>query len=426
MPQRKFKKKPLPIPPLSHFKELLEGSKGREFSTTMAFGRLLNTLLREKNIGNRIVPIIPDEARTFGLDPLFRQIGIYSSLGQLYEPVDKNLFLYYRESKDGQVLEEGLTEAGSVASFTAAGTSYATHEEPMIPFYIFYSMFGYQRTGDQLWAFGDQRGRGFLMGGTAGRTTLSGEGLQHQDGHCHLVASTHPNVRCYHPAWAFEIAVIVQEGLDRMFAKCEDTYYYLTLQNENYAMPPMPKGVEEGVIKGIYPFRKAQKKEKLHVQLWGSSAILRDVLRAQEILAEKFKISSDVWSVTSYQMLRKDALETERWNMWHPKDPPKIPYLQKVLKGIVGPFIAVGDSMKAVSDQVSRWVPGTLFSLGTDGYGRSDTREGLRRFFEVDAESIVVAALHQLSLEKAIPAEKVQQAIKTLGLDPEKPNPANS
>jgi pyruvate dehydrogenase E1 component len=425
IPQRKVTKKTLPIPPLSYFKEFLEGSNDREISTTMAFGRLLNILLRDKEIGRRIVPIIPDEARTFGLDPLFRQIGIYSSLGQLYEPVDKNLFLFYRESKDGQVLEEGITEAGSTATFTAAGTSYATHDEPMIPFYIFYSMFGYQRTGDQLWAFGDQRGRGFLVGGTAGRTTLSGEGLQHQDGHSHLLASVHPTVRCYHPCWAYELAVIIQEGMERMFKKGEDTYYYLTIQNENYAMPPMPQGAEEGIIKGIYLLRAAAKREKYHVQLWGSSAILREVMRAQEILRDQFKISSDVWSVTSYQLLRKDALEAERWNMWHPKAPPKVPYLKNILSKVDGPFIAASDSVKALCDQVTRWVPGGLYSLGTDGFGRSDTREGLRRFFEVDAEAITVAALHRLRMEKEFPAEKIQEAIVQLGLDPEKPNPAN-
>jgi pyruvate dehydrogenase E1 component len=323
-------------------------------------------------------------------------------------------------------LEEGITEAGSAATFTAAGTSYATHSEPMIPFYIFYSMFGYQRTGDQLWAFGDQRGRGFLVGGTAGRTTLSGEGLQHQDGHSHLLASTHPTVRCYHAAWAYELAVIIQEGMERMFKNCEDTYYYLTIQNENYAMPAMPKGVEEGIIKGIYLFRAAAKKTKFHVQLFGSSAILREVLRAQEILLDQFGVSADVWSVTSYQLLRKDALEAERWNMWHPKDPPKIPYLQKIFKGISGPFIAASDSIKAESDQVSRWIPGTLYSLGTDGFGRSDTREQLRRFFEVDAETIAVAALYRLSKEKEFPLKKVQDAILKLGLDPEKPNPTNT
>ncbi len=426
VPTRKVSTAKLEIPALDYFNEFLEGSKDREFSTTMSFGRTLNLLLRHKKIGSRIVPIIPDEARTFGLDPLFRQIGIYSSLGQLYEPVDKNLFLYYRESKDGQVLEEGITEAGSVASFLAAGTSYATHLEPMIPFYIFYSMFGYQRTGDQLWAFGDQRGRGFLVGGTAGRTTLAGEGLQHQDGHSHLLASTHPTVRCYHPAWAYEIAVIVQEGLERMYVQNEDTYYYLTLQNENYAMPPMPEGVETGIIKGLYPFKKAAKPGKYHVQLWGSSALLREALRAQELLEEKFGVSSDVWSVTSYQLLRRDALAAERWNMLHPNDAPKTSYLQEVLQGVKGPVVAVTDSVKAVSDQVSRWVPGGLYSLGTDGFGRSDDRASLRRFFEVDAEAIALAALHQLSLKQNYPTEKVQEAIEKLKIHSEKPDPAIS
>lgn len=428
VPERRVKNKPLSIPKLEAFEEMLKGSGEREFSTTMALGRLLNILLKDKNIGQRIVPIIPDEARTFGLDPLFRQIGIYSSVGQRYEPVDKNLMLYYRESKDGQILEEGITEAGSMASFTAAGTSYASHGEPMIPFYIYYSMFGYQRTGDQMWAFADQRGRGFLCGGTAGRTTLAGEGLQHQDGHSHLLASTHPTVRCYHPAWAFEIAVIVQEGLERMFAKCEDTYYYLTLQNENYTMPALPtenrKAIIEGILKGIYPFKKSKQPGKYHVQLWGSSSLLREALRAQEILEKEFNVTSDIWSVTSYSQLRRDALEAERWNLWHPNDTPKVPYLSQVLAEVKGPFIAVSDSMKALADQVAPWVPGGLYSLGTDGFGRSDTREGLRRFFEVDAESICLAALTQLSRQSDFPKNKLSEAIKKLGLDPKKPNPA--
>lgn len=430
VPKRIVKKKKLNLPPLESFQELLEGSGEREFSTTMALGRLLTLLLKDKEIGQRVVPIIPDEARTFGLDPLFRQVGIYSSLGQRYEPVDKNLLLYYRESEDGQVLEEGITEAGSTASFTAAASSYATHGEPMIPFYIFYSMFGYQRTGDQLWAFGDQRGRGFLCGGTAGRTTLAGEGLQHQDGHSHLLASTHPTVRCYHPAWAYEIAVIVHEGLQRMFEKDEDTYYYLTLQNENYQQPAIPDGkqkeIAEGILKGIYLYKKAPKPGKYHVQLWGDSALLREALRAQEMLAEKFDVSSDVWSVTSYPLLRQDALEAERWNRWHPKEAPKVPYLSKILQNVKGPFIAVSDWVKALPDLVSPWVPGGLCTLGTDGFGRSDTREGLRRFFEVDAENICVAALHQLSLTENFPKEKVAEAIKTFGLDPEKGEPLQS
>jgi pyruvate dehydrogenase E1 component len=423
LPKRVLRKKTLQVPDLSYFQEFLQGSEGREFSTTMAFGRLLNMLLRDKNIGNRVVPIIPDEARTFGLDPLFRQIGIYSSLGQRYEPVDKNLLLYYRESKDGQVLEEGITEAGSMASFTAAGTSYSTHGEPMIPFYIFYSMFGFQRTGDQIWAFGDARGRGFLLGGTAGRTTLAGEGLQHQDGHSHLLAATLPNIRAYHPAYAFEIAVIIRDGLKRMYVDCEDTFYYLTLQNENYAMPAMPQGAEPGILKGIYKFRPAAKKRKNHVHLWGSSAILREALRAQEILEKKYAVSADVWSATSYQLLRNDALAAERWNRLHPSETPRLAYLQQILEKEDGPVIAASDSIKAVPDQVARWVPGGLFSLGTDGFGRSDDRKNLRRFFEVDAENIAAAALHRLALLGKVPKTTVRQAIADLGLDPEKPNP---
>jgi pyruvate dehydrogenase E1 component len=424
LPHRMVRKKPLSIPPLEYFKEMLQGTDGdRAVSTTMAFARLLNLLIREPHIGKRIVPIIPDEARTFGLDPLFRQVGIYSSLGQLYEPVDKEHLLYYRESKDGQVLEEGITEAGSMATLTAAGTSYATHGEPMIPFYIVYSMFGFQRTGDQLWAFGDLRGRGFMLGATAGRTTLAGEGLQHQDGHSHLLASTIPNIKTYHPAFAYEIAVIIQDGLKRMYVDQEDIFYYLTLENENYPMPSMPQAVEEGILKGLYKFRPAEKGLSLHVQLFGSSSLLREALQAQEILAQKFSVSSDVWSVTSYQQLRQEALDTERWNLLHPEASPRISFLQKVLAHEHGPFIAVSDFMKAVPDQIARWVPGGLFSLGTDGYGRSDGRESLRDFFEVDARWITLAALAQLAKAGKLTPAKVKDAIKEFGIDPEKPNP---
>ncbi len=415
LPKRTVRKKKLAVPSLENFADLLKGTEDRAVSTTMAFGRLLNLLLRDEKIGKRIVPIIPDEARTFGLDPLFRQIGIYSSLGQLYEPVDKNMLLYYHESKEGQLLEEGITEAGSTASFTAAGTSYSVHGEPMIPFYLFYSMFGFQRTGDQFWAFADMRGRGFLCGATSGRTTLAGEGLQHQDGHSHLLASTVPNLRAYHPAYAYEIAVIVQEGLQRMFVDQEDIFYYLTLENENYPMPAIPSGAEEGILRGIYKFQPAKKKKKLHVQLFGSSAILREVLRAQEILLKKYDVSSDVWSATSYQLLRNEALDIERWNRLHPSSTQKIPYIAKILKNEPGPFIAASDFIKAVPDQIARWVPGGLLTLGTDGFGRSDGRENLRRFFEVDAEHIVVAALYRLAEEKKISKKKVEMAIRALG-----------
>ncbi len=425
LPRRVVKKQALAIPGLDYFSDLLNGSE-KPMATTMAFGRFLNLLLKDKKVGHRVVPIIPDEARTFGLDPLFRQVGIYSSLGQLYEPVDKEHLLYYRESEDGQVLEEGITEAGSMATLTAAGTCYATHAEPLIPFYIFYSMFGFQRTGDLIWAFGDQRGRGFLLGATAGRTTLAGEGLQHQDGQSHLLASTVPNIRTYHPAFAYEIAVILHHGLKEMFVEQHDVFYYLTLQNEVYPMPAMPGKIEEGILRGIYKFLEAKKRLPLHVQLFGSCAILREALRAEEILRKKFHCSADVWSVTSYQQLRNDALEAERWNMLHPAESPRLPYFLKAIGGQTGPFIAASDSMKSVPDQIARWVPGGLFTLGTDGYGRSDGREALRRFFEVDAETIAVAALAQLSRIGKLPAEKVTEAIRELGVDPEKSNPLRS
>ncbi len=425
LPLRRVRKRPLEVPPLESLREFLEGTQDKAVSTTMAFGRLLNLLLRDKKIGRRIVPIIPDEARTFGLDPLFRQVGIYSSLGQLYDPVDKNMLLYYHESKDGQVLEEGITEAGATASFTAAGTAYAVHGEPMIPIYLFYSMFGFQRTGDQFWAFGDMRGRGFLCGATEGRTTLAGEGLQHQDGHSHLLASTVPNIRAYHPAFAYEIAVIVQEGLQRMFVEQEDVFYYLTLQNENYPMPPMPEGTREGILKGLYRFRAAPHRRERRVQLFGSSSILREALRAQEILDEHYRVAADVWSATSYQQLRREALAAERWNRLHPEAPPRKSYLESVLEKENGPFIAAGDTIKAVPDQIARWVPGGLTCLGTDGFGRSESREALRRFFEVDAEHIAVAALAALAREGKVEPRVVSQAIRDLGLDPEKPNPVD-
>ncbi|MCE9625007.1 MAG: pyruvate dehydrogenase (acetyl-transferring), homodimeric type [Deltaproteobacteria bacterium] len=423
LPLRRVRKKALEIPPLEHFQEFFEGTAERAVSTTMVFGRLLNLLLRDKKIGHRVVPIIPDEARTFGLDPLFRQVGIYSSLGQLYEPVDKNMLLYYHESKEGQVLEEGITEAGATASFTAAGVSYAVHGEPMIPIYLFYSMFGFQRTGDQFWAFGDIRGRGFLCGATEGRTTLAGEGLQHQDGHSHLLASTVPNIRAYHPAFAYEIAVIVQDGLRRMFVDQEDCFYYLTLQNENYPMPAMPEGTAEGILKGLYPLKRTAQSKDRHVHLFGSSSILREALRAQEMLEERYDVSADVWSATSYQQLRREALRVERWNRLHPEATAKIPYLRALLAEEKGPFIAAGDSIKTVSDQIAPWVPGGLVSLGTDGYGRSESREGLRRFFEVDAENIVIAALAALARDGKIEKRIVAQAIRDLGIDPERGNP---
>ncbi len=424
LPGRAAPSRPLGLPPGALYDEFRPGTgTGRDVSTTMVFVRLLRSLMRDENIGRRIVPIIPDEARTFGMDSMFREFGIYSSVGQLYEPVDAGMLLSYHESGEGQILEEGITEAGSAASFTAAGTSYATHSEPMIPFYIFYSMFGFQRTGDLFWAFGDARGRGFALGATAGRTTLNGEGLQHQDGHSHILASTVPSLLCYDPAFAFELAMIVKNGLHRMYEKQEDVWYYLTLYNENISHPPMPGGAEEGILKGLYLFRPAEERLRHHVGLFGSGAIMQGVLRAQELLAEKFRVSSDVWSATSYQQLRNEALSADRWNRLHPESPPRVPYVAEVLDGARGPFVAATDFMKALPEMIRPWLPGRLVALGTDGYGRSDTREALRRFFEVDAESIVIAALHALAQEGAIPPARVAEAIRDLGVDPDKPDP---
>jgi pyruvate dehydrogenase E1 component len=424
LPKRVVRTRALPMPPATLYDEFKIGTgTSREVSTTMAFVRLMRLLMRDKEIGRRIVPIIPDEARTFGMDSMFKEFGIYSSMGQLYESVDAGMLLSYMESKDGQILEEGITESGSTASFTTAGTSYATHGEYMIPFYLFYSMFGFQRTGDLFWAFGDARGRGFALGATAGRTTLNGEGLQHQDGHSHVLASVIPNALAYDPAFAYEVAMIVKNGLYRMYQKEEDVFYYITLYNENIHHPPMPDGVEEGIIKGLYLFRPAPGKMRYHVQLFGSGTIMQCVLRAQELLAEKFHVSSDVWSVTSYQQLRDGALSADRWNRLHPESHPRTPYVKEALEEVPGPFIAATDFMKTVPDLIRPWVTQRYITLGTDGFGRSDTREALRRFFEVDAENIAVAALYALSQDGLIPAREVSQAIKDLELDPEKPDP---
>jgi pyruvate dehydrogenase E1 component len=431
VPQRKILEAPHEVPDRDFFKEFYEGSE-REVSTTMAFVRMLGMLMKDKMIGERVVPIIPDEARTFGMESLFRQFGIYSHVGQLYEPVDSDTLLYYREDKKGQILEEGITEAGSFCSFNAGGTSYANYGIDTVPFFIFYSMFGFQRIGDLIWAFGDQRGRGFLIGATSGRTTLLGEGLQHQDGHSHVLASTVPNCISYDPTWAYELAIIIQDGLRRMYTEREDIFYYLTVGNENYAMAKMPRGVEKGIIKGLYKFSgkstsiKGTKKKRSKAHIFGSGTILREALRAQKILEEKYDVSADVWSATSYNQLRRDALAVERWNMLHPDKTPKKSYIQEILEKEEGPFIAASDFMKAVPDQISRWVPGGLFSLGTDGFGRSDTREALRRFFEVDAECIAIAVLHQLALRGEIKKEMVKKAIKDLGVDAERADPVVS
>ncbi len=405
------------------FNEFLEGTGSGEASTTMAFARMLSKLLRDKRVGERIVPIIPDEARTFGMDALFSQVGIYSSKGQLYEPVDKGKLLFYRESKDGQVLEEGITEAGSTASFIAAGTSYAMQAQPMIPFYILYSMFGFQRTGDLLWAAGDAMARGFVLGATAGRTTLNGEGLQHQDGHSQVLASTLPSCVSYDITFAYELAVVIQEGIRRMYAEEERVFYYITLQNENYVMPAMPEGVREGILRGIYPYKASSlKRAKQSVQLFGSGSIMNEVLRAQEILAKR-GVAANVWCVTSYNELRRDAMACERHNRLHPTEPAKVPYISQVLSSAKGPCVAASDYMKSLADQLARFIPGRMVPLGTDGFGMSDTREALRRHFEVDAESIALAAMDALRLDGKLDAAVVQEALDDFGFPPEKLDP---
>jgi len=422
LPARAPRPVKLDVPGLDFFQESLKGSGGRPVSTTMAFVAILKQLLKHPEIGRRIVPIIPDEARTFGMESLFRQISIYAPGGQLYKPVDSEQFLYYKESRDGQILEEGITEAGSMASFTAAGTAHVNYGVPMIPFYTYYSMFGFQRVGDLVWAFGDSRGRGFLMGATAGRTTLNGEGLQHEDGHSHVLFSTVPNCITYDPAYAYELAVIIQDGLRRMYAEDEDVFYYITICNENYAQPPMPggEGVIEGILKGIYRV-SASANGPARVQLWGSGTILNEALRAQKLLWERFQVPADVWSVTSYNRLRAEALEVERWNRLHPAATPRKPYLQQVMEATEGPIVAASDYMKVLADQLAPWLAGRLVSLGTDGFGRSDSRPYLRRFFEVDAESIAAAALERLARWGEIAPETAQKAIVELGIDPEKP-----
>jgi pyruvate dehydrogenase E1 component len=423
VPERKVLAQGVDLPKPEVFGQFETGSK-QAVSTTMAFVRLLRDLLRDEKLGKRIVPIIPDEGRTFGMESLFPQFKIYSSQGQLYEPVDSAHLLAYVEAKDGQILEEGITEAGSMASFTAAGTSYATHGEPMIPFFTFYSMFGFQRIADLIWSFADQRGRGFLLGATHGRTTLNGEGLQHEDGHSLLIASTNPACLAYDPAYAFEVATIIRDGIRRMYVDGEDVFYYVALYNENYPMPEMPKGVEEDLLAGLYRFKKGPNGKKMHrAQILGSGPMVQQALRAQDLLAEHHDVSADVWSATSFQRLRVDALEAERWNRLHPGQAPRVPFVTRQLEPTDGPVVAVTDSMKAVSDQISRWVPGPFVSLGTDGFGRSDTREALRRFFEVDAEHTVVAVLSELARMGEVKPEAVADAIKSYDIDPERAAP---
>jgi pyruvate dehydrogenase E1 component len=429
MPERKVRAAALKPVSEAHFEEFHKGTEGREVSTTMVFVRLLAKLLRDPEIGKLIVPIIPDEARTFGMEALFRQVGIYSSVGQLYEPVDMATLLYYKEAKDGQILEEGITEAGSMSSFIAAGTAYANHGINTIPFFIYYSMFGFQRIGDLIWAAGDMRCRGFLIGGTAGRTTLAGEGLQHQDGHSHVLALSLPNLLAYDPAFAYEISVIIQEGIKRMYVDQESVFYYLTVTNEPLPMPPMPEGksVREGILKGMYRFKESKRKDaKLRAQLFGSGTIMYEVLKAQEILEEKYGVASDVWSVTSYKELYRDGNDCERWNMLHPTDKPKVPYVTQLLQDAPGVLIAASDYMKVLPEAICRWMPRNLAALGTDGFGRSEGRQALRDFFEVDAKHIVLATLHALLRDKQIKPEIVKQAVKELGINPEKANPAIS
>jgi pyruvate dehydrogenase E1 component len=418
VPSRKALVQVLPLPKEDYFREFY-AEVDRGVSTTMVFVQVLRKLLKHPEIGRRIVPIVPDEARTFGMESLFKAYGIYASQGQLYEPVDHKMLLSYHEAQDGQILEEGITEAGSMASFTAAGTAYATHGLHMIPFFIFYSMFGFQRIGDLIWAFGDQRGRGFLLGATSGRTTLNGEGLQHEDGHSHVLAGTVPNCLTYDPAYHYELAVILRDGLRRMYEEQENLFYYITLYNENYVQPAKPEGVDEGILRGLYPLKRSERSEGPRAQLLGSGSLLREALRAQQILGE-LGVAADVWSATSYKLLRYEALACERWNLLHPGETPKVPYVTQALGAAEGPVVAVTDYMRMVPDQIARWVPQGLTPLGTDGYGRSDTREALRRFFEVDAESVALAALVQLARRGAVPASAPQEAIGKLGLDPEK------
>jgi pyruvate dehydrogenase E1 component len=427
VPMRSVRSKPLVADHDELFNEFLAGSDGREVSTTMAFVGMLRKMLKDPEIGKLVVPIVPDEARTFGMESLFRTVGIYSSVGQRYEPVDVNTLLYYKEAKDGQILEEGITEAGSMASFIAAGSAYATHGINTIPFFIYYSMFGFQRIADFIWAAADMRTRGFLLGGTAGRTTLAGEGLQHQDGNSHVLALSVPNLRAYDPAFAYEIAVIIQDGIRRMYKDGENIFYYITVMNEQYAMPAMPGDVKEGILNGMYRFRASEnKKAKLRAQLFGSGAILREVLQAQEILETKYGVAADVWSVTSYKQLYVDGNETDRWNRLHPGEKQRVPYVTSTLGDAPGVLVAASDYLKTLPNMISKWLPRRLASLGTDGFGRSEGRASLREFFEVDARFITLATLHELFIDGKIDRKLIDQAIKDLGIDPEKLNPVIS
>jgi pyruvate dehydrogenase E1 component len=426
LPSRKRKVEPLEVPALSAFEAQLKSSEDREFSTTMAFVRILNTIIRDKKIGKRVVPIVPDESRTFGMEGMFRQLGIYSHVGQLYTPQDADQLMFYKEDKGGQILQEGINEAGAMSSWIAAATSYANNAQMMIPFYIFYSMFGFQRIGDLAWAAGDLRARGFLLGGTAGRTTLNGEGLQHEDGHSHILASTIPNCVTYDPTFAYEVAVIIQDGMRRMYQEQEDVFYYITVMNENYTHPAMPAGAEQGILKGMYLLQEGKaKKNQPKVQLLGSGTILREVIAGAELLEKDFGIAADIWSVTSFNELRRDGLDAQRWNLLHPEAEPRLSHIESCLNDRSGPIIAATDYMKIFADQVRAFLPRRNFTaLGTDGFGRSDTRRKLRQFFEVDRRYVAVAAMKALADEEKLPQKTVSDAIVKYGIDPDKPNPA--
>jgi len=425
LPTREVPKSDFKAPDLAYYSEWTAGSNGRSVSTTLGFVSILRHLMKDPVIGKLIVPIVPDEGRTFGMESAIRQVGIYAPEGQRYTPHDADMLLYYREAKDGQILEEGITEAGSMASFTAAGTAYSNYKVPTIPFYMYYSMFGFQRIGDMVWAFADSRGKGFLMGGTAGRTTMLGEGLQHQDGHSHVLSSTVPTCVSYDPAFVYELAVVVQDGIRRMYEKAEDVFYYITMYNEDYPMPPMPEGAAEGIVRGLYKLKPATGGEAV-AQMFGSGPILNEVLRAQSILAEKYGIHTDVWSVPSYTELRREALAVERWNRLHPAEKERQSYLQTMVGGTAGPIIAASDYMKSIPDTLAPWLQGRLVTLGTDGFGRSDNRENLRRHFEVNAESVVGATLSKLAREGKFKPKAAQKALVELGLDTEATDPARA
>ncbi len=426
LPVRQNKAAPLDVPDLSIFSKMLESTGEKEMSTTMAFVRMITALARDKKIGKNIVPIVPDEARTFGMEGLFRQLGIYSSVGQLYTPQDKDQVMFYKEDKAGQILEEGINEAGAMSSWISAATAYSTTGVNMVPFYIYYSMFGFQRIGDLAWAAGDMQAKGFLIGGTAGRTTLAGEGLQHQDGHSLLQAAMIPNCIAYDPTFAYELAVIIQYGLKRMYEDQDNVFFYITAMNENYTHPEMPEGAEDGIIKGLYNFQKGNRKKKLRVNLMGSGTIFREVIAAAELLDKDFNVTADIWGVPSFNELNRDAMDCDRWNMLHPDETPRTPYVAEILGKEKAPFIAATDYMRSYAEQIRAWLPTDYVVLGTDGYGRSDTRKALRRHFEVDRYYVVVAALSSLVKQGSIPASKVSDAIKKYELDANRANPAYS